>query len=314
MPGKPEKKNPLLAVIIPNKNGLFHLKYSLQTLTASSYPRFFCAVVDDGSSDGSVDFVKKEFPELHLLPNCRSKGFAGAVNTGIGYAMERGAEYIAVSNTDVRVPPQWIDSALRVFKNEECCGLVGFTEIPGKKEELFEENVKADLVYSEAEGVPGCLFVCRAEVFGRVGLFDEEYFMYGEDNDFFSRLRRTGYRIIQTNVPVWHYNEGSGKSAKFLNAWLTYRNAVRYALKNEGARRIVRMFGALLYYGCNPLPMDPTGNPSLGRLRRYNVFVNLLLFLSACRWNLFHLPGTLRLRVRDRKSAVSSHIHRLRRE
>ena len=313
MPGKPEGKNPLLAVIIPLRNGLFHLKYSLQTLKASWYSHFFCVIVDDGSSDGSIDFVKREFPELNLLFNCKRKGFAGAVNTGIGYALERGADFVAVSNTDIKVPPQWMDSALRVFRSEEGCGLVGFTEVPRQKEELFEEDRNADLVYREAEGVPGCLFVCPAEVFRGVGLLDEGYFMYGEDNDFFARLRRAGYRIFQTNVPVWHYNEGSGKSAKFVNAWLTYRNAVRYVLKNEGTLRIVRMLGALLYYGCNPFPMDPTGNPSLGRLRRYNAFVNLLLLLSACGWNLFHLPGTLRLRVRDRKSAIQSRICRLRR-
>ena len=300
------ENNPLVAVVIPNKNGLFHLKYSLPVLTGSSYPRFFCVLVDDRSTDGSPDFARRDFPQLHVIPNNRKKGFAGSANTGISYALVRHADYIAISNTDVKIPPQWMDSALKIFKREENAGLVGFTEISKEREELFNENMDVEPVFTEVKGVPGCFFICPACVFGDVGLLDEEYFMYGEDNDFFARLIKAGYRILQTSVPVWHYNEGSGQSTKFANAWLTYRNGIRYALKNENASKVIRMCAALLYYGCNPLPVDQARSPSLKRLRRYNVFVNLLLFISACGWNLFHLPRTLRLRARARGTAKVS--------
>ena len=293
-----KERAPLVAVVIPNRNGLFHLRYSLPALTASSYPRFFCVLVDDGSTDGSVDFVKSQFSQLHVLFNGRGRGFAGSANTGIGYALTRHADYIAISNTDIKVGPGWIKSVLQVFRREESVGLVGFTEIPRDKEEVFEKNMDVNPEYAAVSGVPGCLFVCRTSVFMEVGLFDEEYFMYGEDNDFFARLIKSGYGIVQTNIPVWHFNEGSGQSAGLINSWLTYRNAIRYALKNENALKAVRMCAALLYYGCAPLRFDRTGNPSLARIRRYNIFANLLLFVSACGWNLLYLPRTLRLRFR----------------
>jgi GT2 family glycosyltransferase len=298
--GRGQENNPLVAVVIPNKNGLFHLKYSLPVLTGSSYPGFFCVLVDDRSTDGSPDFARCDFPQIHVIPSKGKKGFAGSVNTGIMYALTRHVDYIAIANTDIKVSPGWIDSALTVFGREENAGLVGFTEISKEREEVFDEHKELEPVYTEAKGVPGCLFICPACVFRDVGLFDEDYFMYGEDNDFFARLIRAGYKILQTNVPVWHFNEGSGQSTKFVNAWLTYRNGIRYALKNEGAENVIRICAALLYYGCNPLPVDRTRNPSLKRLRRHNVFVNLLLFVSSCGWNLFYLPRTLRLRARTR--------------
>jgi GT2 family glycosyltransferase len=296
--GDVPKSKRYVAVVIPNKNGLFHLKYSLPALTGSSYSRFLCVLVDDRSTDGSPDFARRDFPQIHIIPSKGKKGFAGSVNTGIGYALTRHVDYIAIANTDIKVPPGWIDSALTVFEREKNAGLVGFTEVSKEREELLDEPREVEARYTEVKGVPGCLFICPACTFRDVGLFDEDYFMYGEDNDFFARLIRADYKILQTNVPVWHYNEGSGQSTKFVNAWLTYRNGIRYALKNENAGKVIRMCTALLYYGCNPLPMDQSRNPSLKRLRRYNVVVNLLLFLSACGWNLLYLPRTLRLRAR----------------
>jgi GT2 family glycosyltransferase len=296
------KNHPYVGVVIPNKNGLFHLKNSLPALARSSYSRLLCVLVDDRSTDGSLDFAKRDFPQIHIIPSKGKKGFAGSVNTGIGYALTRHVDYIAIANTDIKVPPGWIDSALTVFEREKNAGLVGFTEMSKEREELLNEHREVEAVYTEVKGVPGCLFICPARVFRDVGLFDEDYFMYGEDNDFFARLIRAGYRILQTDVPVWHYNEGSGQSTKFANAWLTYRNGIRYALKNENTGKVVRQCAALLYYGCNPLPMDQTRSPSLKRLRRYNVFVNLLLFVSACGWNLFSLPRTLRLRACTRRT------------
>jgi len=296
-----KENGPLVAVVIPNKNGLSHLRYSLPALTASLYPRFFCALVDDGSTDGSVEFVRREFPQVHVMGNGRHKGFAGAVNTGIGYGLNRRADYIAVSNTDIRIGPQWIGAVLAIFRREADAGLVGFTELPLEGEELSDESSTAELTYVEVKRLPGCFFVCPANIFADVGLLDEDYFMYGEDNDFFARVIQAGYRILQTNFPVWHRNEGSGQSAQFLNAWLTYRNGIRCALKNESLTRVIRTGAALLYFGCGPLSADRKRGPSLGRLRRYNIFLNLLLFVSAWGWNLFYLPRTLRLRADARR-------------
>lgn len=293
-----KEREPLVAVVIPNRNGLFHLEYSLPALTASLYSRVFYLLVDDGSTDGSVEFVRREFPQVQALSNRKGRGFAGSANTGIGYALDLNADYIAIANTDIRIGPRWIEPVLAVLEREDKVGLVGFTEIPREKEEVFDKNRDVKAEHTLVTGVPGCLFVCPASVFMDVGFFDEEYFMYGEDNDFFARLIKRGYRIVQTNIPVWHFNEGSGQRAKFANAWLTYRNGIRYALKNEAIPGIIRRCGALLYYGCSPFPFDRAGNPSLNRLRRYNILANLALFMSACGWNMLHLAGTLSLRFR----------------
>ena len=131
------------------------------------------------------------------------------------------------------------------------------------------------------------------------GFFDEDYFMYGEDNDFFSRLSRSGYIILQTNIPVWHYGEGASKGKEFKTAWLIYRNSIRYSLKNEGLAGAVKMFLALLNEGCNPLIRHKRENQVVTRITRYNVAINLIFILASCAWNIINILPTMRSRNTD---------------
>jgi GT2 family glycosyltransferase len=125
--------------------------------------------------------------------------------------------------------------------------------------------------------------------------------MYGEDNDFFCRLRKGGYKIIKTNVPVWHYGEGSGTNRKLSNTWLTYRNAIRFSLKNENIFGIFCRFFSILNQGCNPFRLRELSDPFYRRIRRYNIFINSILIMCSCSWNMVFLPKTVLMRIRDHK-------------
>lgn len=288
---------PKVFVIVPNKNGLQHLHYSIPSLMSSAYKNYCCVFVDNNSTDESLSFIEKKYPDIPIINNKRGKGFASTVNLGIKYALEQGADYIAVYNSDIKVLPQWIDHVIGIFSSQSNVGLIGYNEIPKEREELFYNTQNLTIEYKEVEGLSGCLFICPSHVFKHIGLFDEEYFMYGEDNDFFSRLIRAGYSILQTNIPVWHYGEGSAQNKTIRNSWLTYRNAVRCSIKNESIFKIFRVLAALLYHGCNPFFTNKTNDISLTRLRRYNVVVNFGLIILSCCWNLIYLPKTLRCKA-----------------
>src|SRR3989337_3055618 len=104
-------------IIIPNWNGIKHLSYSLPSLTKTTYPNFQAILVDDDSTDGSIDFVKRNYPFIKVIKDNINKGFAGAVNEGIKFALDQGADYIAVFNSDIRVTPEWIEPAVDIMKN-----------------------------------------------------------------------------------------------------------------------------------------------------------------------------------------------------
>lgn len=289
---------PLVYIVIPNKNGKDHLSYSLQSLFRTSYPNYRVVLVDDGSTDGSLMYVAREFRDVTIIRNSGKIGFAGAVNTGIRHALNAGAAYIAVSNSDVKVLPEWLDLVLPQFADSPNAGLVGFTEITREREELFYafSTAGATVVSRSVQRLAGCLYLCSAAVFGEIGLFDEDYFMYGEDNDLFFRLLSAGFTIVETNVPVWHYGEGSSRNAKFLVTWLAYRNALRFSFKNETVFRVFRMLFALANQGCNPFLTPGADVPNFRRLRRYNPIVNIFILLASCAWNLCHLRSTLKSR------------------
>ena len=288
--------NKKVFVVIPNKNGVRHLVYSLSSLADTLYGNFETVVVDDQSTDESLAFIKKNFPAIKVIMTEVNKGFAGAVNEGIRYSRDHGAEYIAIFNSDIKVLPEWMEFAVDLCRKRPDAGLVGFTEVSREREDLFCRLKMEEVEYKEVKRLCGCLFICPAKVFRHIGIFDEDYFMYGEDNDFFSRLTRAGYSILETNIPVWHYGAGASQGGSFLATWLTYRNAIRYSLKNESFFGICRMVFSLLNQGCNRFLYKNSTDAFAKRIRRYNPFINFLLIVMSCGWNIFHIISTLRAR------------------
>jgi len=202
---------PKFFIIIPNKNGLDHFQYSMPSLFSTVYSNFTAIVVDDGSDDGSLDFLRTNYPKVIILNNEGKPGFAGAVNTGVRLALKEGADYIAVFNSDIRVLPRWIDLTRDVFKQFPLTGCVGYNEIARECLDDFSKLSDVPIKCNKVERLSGFLLTYPTNVFRAIGLLDEDYFMYGEDNDFFNRLTRAGYSILGTSIPVWHYGAGSSQ-------------------------------------------------------------------------------------------------------
>lgn len=292
---------PLVYVVIPNKNGIFHLEYSLQSLVQSTYQNFRIVVVDNRSSDESISFITTNYSQIKIISNAGKPGFAGGVNTGIKFALENNAEYIAVFSNDIKVQPAWIELALDIFMKMPMVGLIGFKEILKENESVFFafDPMREGVEYLEVQRTAGCLFFCPSKLFRTIGLLDEDYYMYGEDNDLFARIHKNEFKIIETSIPVWHFGEGFSMRNKFLPTWLSYRNALRYSIKNESPKRIVRMIFSLINQGCNPFYRVRKNDPNSQRLRRYNPFLNLLLIIASCAWNLVCIHKTLESRGKN---------------
>ena len=309
---------------MPNRNGCKHLSYSLSSFARTIYPAYKVLIVDDASTDDSYNYVCTNFPQVNIIRNPDNKGFAGSSNVGIRWALSHDFPYIAICNNDIKVLPNWLEPIIEHFKRHQNeVGVIGYLELTRNQEETFKmpEKIKFQNIGFE---LPLHLCVFNTNVFKTIGLFDEKYFMYGEDSDLFTRMIKVGYQLLQSNIPVWHYGSGFIKQASFRVAWFAYRNGIRYAIKNCTVQKVIRQVVSLLYYGVTLALKHPSKNsfsrilfgkfiPSVSRidilqlpikmqrLRPSNSIVNFFIWTAAVLWNILFLPNTLKQRYRDIK-------------
>src|SRR5262249_14617183 len=103
---------PRAEVIVPNRNRIDLLRRSLASLRSQAYRDFRPVVVDNGSTDGSVEMVRGEFPECRVIALLENRGFAGAVNLGIRSSR---SELIALLNNDAEAEPGWLAALVRAL-------------------------------------------------------------------------------------------------------------------------------------------------------------------------------------------------------
>jgi GT2 family glycosyltransferase len=114
-------QTPLVYVVIPNWNGKHFLSDSLEALREQSYPNIEIILVDNGSTDGSVEYVRAEFPEVHLITHTKNLGFAEGTNAGIRAAKGR---WIATLNNDTWAEPEWVAESLKAITWGKKIGVV----------------------------------------------------------------------------------------------------------------------------------------------------------------------------------------------
>lgn len=234
-----------LSVVILNFNTVELTRTCLTTLLASELAPYTMEVIvcDNGSTDGSVSMINKEFPEVTLIENKKNLGFAAGNNPGLRRAKGR---YVLLLNTDTEMPPKTLATMIRFMDDHPDVGAstckvllpdgsmdpachrgfptpwVAFTYLT-KLEKLFpktklfgeyHQGYKDFTTIHEVDCIVGAFFLVRHEVIDAVGLLDEEYFMYGEDIDWAYRIRAAGWKIMYNpTVTLLHKKKQSGRSS-----------------------------------------------------------------------------------------------------
>lgn len=217
-----------LNIIIPNYNGLHFLAKCLPSLKAQTFRDFDVIIADNGSTDGSIDFIQSEYPEIKLLRHSRNRGFSAAVNAGI-CASE--APYIMLLNNDAVLAcdclwhlmscmerhPGAFSVGARILSSSlpqqiDTCGdyysVMGYAFCHMQGLPVSTAPVKTSSVFSNC----ACAAVYRRSMLEKTGLFDEHYFAYLEDVDIGFRARRLGFSNLHCpGAVVWH--AGSGTTA-----------------------------------------------------------------------------------------------------
>lgn len=306
---------PLVCIAITNFNGWEQLQYALPSILRTTYPNYRLAVVDDGSTDASLDGLRREFPSVTVLPHPRNRGYAAACNTGIAWALEQGADYLGIFNNDMQWYPAWLDQAVALIQQHPDVAMLGLTVVgDGVRGDEGEFESRWRSLQSprawETENVKGGATLARTEIFRQVGGIDEIYFAYAEENDFQWRVRAAGYRMLNCDIPVWHESGGFFGKVRLRASRLAMRNNLRFYYKTADLRTALRITLATASLACNPFLKVDTSNAITRRMRPSNLLVNAGIFAYALGWNLKELPRTLRIRDEERRMIARSRAAR----
>ena len=240
---------PATSVIIVNWNGRVHLADCLDSLAAQDFRDFEVILVDNGSEDDSVAFVRRFYPWVRVLELPTNTGFAGGNNRGLELARGR---YIVTLNNDTKVAGDWLTILVGVAESHAQVGMVGcricvFSE-PNRIDSLglgicsdgmarghYRNLYRADLALPEVMEIlcpSACAALYRREMLDEIGFFDEDFFAYAEDVDLGLRGRLAGWPAVLANrALVYHkYSQSSG-SLSPLKVYQVERNHYWVAVK-----------------------------------------------------------------------------------
>jgi N-acetylglucosaminyl-diphospho-decaprenol L-rhamnosyltransferase len=250
-----------VSIIIVNWNTRELLTQCLQSLhdTMSSLT-LETIVVDNASTDGSVEMVRREFPQTRLIQNTENVGFARANNQAMALS---GGRYMLLLNSDAIAMPGAIQSLLTLADAEPRAGVVGaqllnpdgsfqasHTPFPTLRQEFLILTGLARLLRGrwypsrgaeEERGpqvvdyVEGACLLARRQAVEEVGGLDEEYFMYAEEVDWCYAMREKGWQVwYQPAAKVIHRGGGSSQNRRTQREGDLYRSRVRFFRKHYG--------------------------------------------------------------------------------
>jgi GT2 family glycosyltransferase len=215
-----------LAIIVLNWRSPTETLACLGSLTQVNCPGATVMVVDNGSDDDSVPRIRQHFPDVPVVETGANLGYAGGNNVGIHHALEKGAEFVCILNNDVTVEPDFLAPLLAALQSAPEVGVTTplvaehagggrvwalGSAVNWRTAEVTRQHAAEPMtVWSrrdpfEVEIVSGAVMLVKREVFERVGLMDEGFFLYFEEVDWSLIVRQAGYRIlaVPTSV-VWH--------------------------------------------------------------------------------------------------------------
>lgn len=224
-----------ITIVIPNYNGVSFLKGCLDAVLEQEpdTPGYEVLVVDNGSSDGSLELLRESYPGVRLEALAENTGFCHAVNVGLRLSR---APYVILLNNDTKAAPAFVKNLYHAIESRPEAFAVGAKMLMWDHPELIDGAGDRYCVlgwaYARGKGRPvsSCCKPCevfsacagaaiyRKSVFEEIGCFDEEHFAYLEDLDIGYRARIYGYRsYYEPEAQVIHY--GSAASGSRYNPW-----------------------------------------------------------------------------------------------
>ncbi len=251
-----EHSAPHVAVLILNWNGKADILRCLSTLPRIQYPNWSATVIDNASTDGSVEAIRQQYPEQRILVMEKNLGFCGGNNRGMEDALRRGADYVLLLNNDTELHADLLAELVAVAETDPRIGAVGAKNIQMADHRMVWAAY-GELTYGkslvrvvgwnqpdgpelscvrDAEWLIGNGLMMRRAAIETVGGFDESFFGYHEDVDWCVRARQAGFRLVYNGRAII-YHRGFGAShpdsaLPFPTLYFLGRNGYLFARKH----------------------------------------------------------------------------------
>ncbi|HAR99611.1 MAG: Glycosyl transferase family 2 [Candidatus Moranbacteria bacterium GW2011_GWC2_37_73] len=250
---------PKVFVVILNFNGKNILLDCLTSVFKSDYSNLEIVVVDNNSTDESFEKARLNFSRSHFIKNDENIGFSKGNNVGIRYALEKFADYVFVLNNDTILEKTTISSLVKTAQENPLAGIISPLILNADNESVWFAGGKVqwrkmksvhltkkssgNIYFSEY--LSGCAMFIKKEVFKKVGLFDERFFLYYEDADFSLRSKKAGFDLlIDPTITIQHLEQSSSNDSK--NYWLVLSGLLFFQTHSNAFWKVWHFFYLLL--------------------------------------------------------------------
>lgn len=244
-------------IAILNYNGIEYLEAYLGDVEFSTRDRVDVAVIDNDSTDGSIDYIKEWHPGVKVISLTKNHGFAEGYNQGLKGI---NTPYTVILNSDVKVTENWLDPLIKLMENDSSIGCIqpkiksiehpeefeyagaagGYLDdlgYPFCRGRLFDTVEKDTGQYDDEQEVfwaSGAAMVIRTKLFKKLGGFDKDFFAHMEEIDLCWRVKRAGYKVIYSpSSTVYHLGGGTLSYDSSNKIFLNFRNNLALLTKNE---------------------------------------------------------------------------------
>ena len=248
---------PYVQVVILSYNRCEDTLGALDSLSSMTYPNYELVVVDNHSTDRTIEAVQEKYPDVVLLIQSANKGFAAGANAGLQRAIERKADFALIINNDVLVMPSMLTSLIEsltpdvgavapmIYYRDDPKRIwsAGFLRHPILLEPRSSARGQVDrgqwTTPFDVDYLLGCALLLRVPMLREVGLFDERYFFYYEDLDLSLRIQQQGYRLITVpHAKMWHKVASSALQGSPFRAYhLARSSAIFFRTHARGLQR-----------------------------------------------------------------------------
>jgi GT2 family glycosyltransferase len=250
------KKDPSVAIVILNWNGRNFLELFLPSVVVSSYVNKRVIVVDNASTDDSMNFLQQNYPQVETIQHSSNEGFAKGYNIGLKKVE---SDYYVLLNSDVEVTANWIEPIIKLMESDDsiavcqpkilsysnkdqfeyagaCGGWLDSLGYPFMRGRIFDVLEKDHHQYDNAQAcfwASGAAFFVRSKLYHESGGLDEYFFAHQEEIDLCWRLQLAGYKIyVQPESIVYHVGGGTLPMGNNRKVFLNFRNNLITLTKN----------------------------------------------------------------------------------
>lgn len=260
-----------VSIIVLNWNGKHYLERCLSSVLEQTYPDFEVVLVDNASTDGSVEFVRERFPEVRIIHNEENLGFAAGNNVAI--KATRG-DCVATLNNDTQIDPHWLEELVKAAEADPKVGMCASKMLFLHRPDIINSTGisldRAGIAWDrrggerdegdeagpiEVFGPCAGAALYRRAMLEEVGLFDADFFAYFEDVDLAWRARLAGWRCLYVpTARVYHVHSATGVEGSPSKNYLMGRNKVWMITKNYPAPELFLYLPLIVFYDLISIP------------------------------------------------------------